>query len=70
MPMVTKLARAIALAGRPGYKVAADAGLQPWQLSEYVNGRKPISPVHLARLAETLDADPEDLVGLIEEVDA
>jgi hypothetical protein len=63
---VTKLARVIKESGRAAYKVAADAGLQPWQLSRYVNGHESIPPVHLTRLSVVLDVEPEDLIGVAE----
>lgn len=51
-----------------------DMGLYQWQvahaarinariLSDYTAGRKEISPVHLARLSEALDVEPEDILG-------
>lgn len=58
----SKLARLINKDGRPAYKVAAHAGLQPYQLSEYTSLKREIPTKHLHRLCIALGCDPEDIL--------
>jgi DNA-binding Xre family transcriptional regulator len=62
---ITKLRVLIAETHKPAYITAAAAGLHPYTLSEYVQGKKPIKTVHLARLVEALNVPPEDIVGWV-----
>jgi transcriptional regulator with XRE-family HTH domain len=41
--------------------LATLSGVHPRTLSDYVNGRKPINPKHLDRLADALGVKPQDL---------
>lgn len=51
--------------GRTSSEVAYESGVSHRTMTEYLAARRDLrrSPDHWARLAETLDVEPEDLVG-------
>jgi hypothetical protein len=57
------IARKVHATGLPGHVIASLAGLAPWQLYGYANGRLRIPPSHLQRLAAALGCEPKELIG-------
>lgn len=62
---ITKLRLALLEHGLPQYKVAARIGCPSPRISEWANGKKPIAPRYLGRLAMLFGCDPADLQGFV-----
>lgn len=62
---ITKLRQLVLETHKPQYKTAAEAGIHPYTLSLYVQGKRDISTLHLAKLSEVLHHPPEDIVGWV-----
>lgn len=60
---ITKLRRLIIATGKPQYVTAGQAGISPFVLSLYVQGKKDITVVHAKALCRVLDVELDDLIG-------
>lgn len=63
---MTKLREALLKTGRPNYIIGAQAGVHPYSLSLYVQGKKDMTYTHLRSLAKVLKCKPDDLLGWVE----
>lgn len=62
---ITKLRQLILETHKPQYQTAAAAGIHPYTLSLYVQGKRDINTQHLAKLSEVLHHPPEQIVGWV-----
>lgn len=60
---VTKLRQRILETGKPQYITAAAAGIHPYSLSLYVQGKRDITVKHLKALMEVLNVPAGDILG-------
>ena len=60
---ITKLRKVLLSVDIPNYQVGSLAGIHPYQLSLYAQGKKDISDKHLKALAQVLNLPISDLVG-------
>jgi transcriptional regulator with XRE-family HTH domain len=65
---ITKLKILLLESDKPQYKIAADCGMHPSQLSAYALGQHRISIKHLRALAKYFRCSQQDIVGW-EEID-
>lgn len=63
---ITKLRLKLSQISEPNYVIAAMAHIHPTQLSDYAQGKKPLSAKHLVALCQLFKCDPEEIIGEVE----
>ncbi len=64
--MITKLRYKLLAIEQPDYQIAGAAGMHPTTLSNYAQGKQPISAKHLRSLCTLLKCEPEEIIGTME----